>query len=95
MDALDVLDVGAEVGRVVDLVLEEDAGDPVADELRGLDCVVLGVEVVGFQGAGEDGELEVSSGGMLVGWGSGRGWGRTYLAAMLASPTVCPHILMA
>ncbi len=33
MDALDVLDVCAEVGCVVDLVLEEDAGDLVTDEV--------------------------------------------------------------
>jgi hypothetical protein len=41
VDALDELDVAAKVGRVVALVLEEDACYLVADELRRLDTIVL------------------------------------------------------
>lgn len=55
MDALDVLDVGAEVGRMVDLVLEENAGRLVPDELRGLYIVVLSIEVVAVQRPLKDG----------------------------------------
>ncbi len=61
MDALDVLDVGAKVGGVVDLVLKQDAGHLVSDKFLGLDLVGLGVEVVGLEGAGLQGENEVAS----------------------------------
>lgn len=62
MDALDVLDVGAEVGRVVDLVLEEDAGDFVCRDLAWLNRVVGGVEEVVLERARGNGELQVSAG---------------------------------
>lgn len=62
MDALDVLDVGAEVCRVVDLVLEQDAGHFVADEICGLDGVVGLVEEVILERARGDCELEVAAG---------------------------------
>ena len=62
MDTLDVLDVGAKVGGVIDLVFEEDARDLVGDEGGRLDGAVAGVQEVGLQRAGRDGELEVASG---------------------------------
>lgn len=55
MDPLDVLGVRAEVRGVVDFILEEDAGDFVADDVWGFDGVGSGVEVVFLQGAGCDG----------------------------------------
>lgn len=61
MDTLDELDISAKVGRVVNLVLKEDAGHLVADKLGWLHGVVALVEVVVLEGAGDDGELEVAS----------------------------------
>ena len=62
MDALDVLDVGAEVGRVVDLVLEKNAGDFVWGDLAWFNRVVGGVEEVVLERARGDCELQVSAG---------------------------------
>lgn len=62
MDTLDVLDVGTEVRRVINLVLEEDTRDLVADEVGWLVDVVAGVQVVVLQRAGRDGELKVTTG---------------------------------
>lgn len=62
MDALDVLDVGAEVRRMVDLVLEQDAGDFVWSDFAGFNRVVGGVEEVVLQRARGDCELQVSAG---------------------------------
>lgn len=62
MDAFDVLCVSAEVRRVVDLVLEQNAGDFVGDEVWWLDCVGGGVEEVVLEGADSDCELQVSAG---------------------------------
>lgn len=61
VDTLDILDVGAEVGRVIDLVLKQDAGHAVADEVGWLDRIVIGVEVVVLQRPRENGQLQVSS----------------------------------
>ncbi len=46
MNSFNVLWVGAEVGGVIDLVLEEDPRDFVGDEAGGLDRVVACVEEV-------------------------------------------------
>lgn len=46
MDALDTLNVRREEGRVVNLVLKQDSGHFVADELRWLDLIVLLVKVI-------------------------------------------------
>lgn len=62
MDALDVLDIGAEVGRVVDLVLEENARDFVCGDLSRFNRVVGGVEEVVLERARGDCELQVSAG---------------------------------
>lgn len=61
MDALDELGVGAEVGHVVDLVLEQDARHFVADEVgRLVDVVGLEEEVVA-QRTLEHGEHQVAA----------------------------------
>lgn len=96
VNTLDILNVGAEVGRVIDLVLKQDAGYAVGDEVGGLDSIVVGVEVVVLQGPRENGQLQVSSEqGVSKGIHNGNVAMGTYLATMLESPTVCPHILMA
>lgn len=98
MDALDVLDFGAKVGRMVDLVLKEDAGDFVADEVGRLDRVGFRVEVVVVERAGLDGEDEVASGGgvsLETGKGKGKREKEAYRAAKFSSPTTSPHILRA
>ena len=62
MDAVDEFRVGAEVGGVVDLVLEQDARDLVADEL-GRVVGVAGLEQkVVAQGALQHGEHEAAAG---------------------------------
>jgi hypothetical protein len=61
VDALDVLDVGAEVGRMIDLVLEEDARNFVWGNLAWLNRVVGGVEEVVLERARGDCELQVSA----------------------------------
>lgn len=62
MDALDVFWVGAEVGGVVDFVLEEDPGDAVGREVGWLDCVGGGVEEVVLETSRGDRQLEVAAG---------------------------------
>ena len=62
MDALDVRNVRAEVRRVVNLVLEENARDFVPDEVCRLVDVVARVEEVVLERAGSDGKLEVAAG---------------------------------
>ncbi len=57
MDSLDILDVVAKVRCVIYFVLEQDARDFVADEVGRLDGVVVGVEEIGLERSGSDGEL--------------------------------------
>jgi len=55
VDALDVFWVGAEVGGVVDFVLEQDPGDAIGREVGRLDCVGGGVEEVVLETSRGDG----------------------------------------
>ena len=59
MNPLNIFNIRAEIRRMVDLILEQDAGDFVADEVGGLDGVGGCVEEVGLEGARCDGELQV------------------------------------
>lgn len=63
MDTLDLLSFGTEVGYVVDFVFKENAGDFVAYEAWWVVLVVCREEVVVFEGALLDGELESGSAG--------------------------------
>ena len=66
MDALDILDIAAKVGGMVDLVLKQNSCHLVADEVGWLDRVVFAVEIVGLHGASLDAEHEVSAVDMSV-----------------------------
>ena len=59
VDAVDELGFGAEVGRVVDFVLEQDAGHLVRDEAAGLVDVARFEQEVAPQGAPEHGQHQV------------------------------------
>lgn len=61
MDALDVLCQVAEVRRVVDLVLEQDAGHAVADEVGRLHDVARRVQEVGLEAARRHRQLQVAA----------------------------------
>lgn len=61
MYPLDILYIRPKIRRMVDFILKEDAGDFVSDEVCGLDGVVGGIEEIGLERAGCDGELEVAA----------------------------------
>ncbi len=61
MDALDVLNVGAEVRGMVDLVVEQNAADLVAYKLRRLDVVAVQVEEVVLETPSLNGQHEIAS----------------------------------
>lgn len=62
MHGLDVLDIGAEIRRVIDLVLEENARHFIADEVRRLDGVGCGIEEIILKRACCDCQLKVATG---------------------------------
>ena len=46
MNSLDVFNIGAEIRRMINLILEEDTSDFVTDEVSRLDSVVGCVQIV-------------------------------------------------
>lgn len=60
MNALNGLDIRTEEGCVIHLILEQNAGYLVADEVRGVVLVVAGHEIVVLQTTSHDGELKIS-----------------------------------
>lgn len=62
MDALDILDVRAEVCRVIDFVLEQDARDFIPNKIRRLHSIITRIQEIILQRSSSDGELEVATG---------------------------------